>query len=99
MKKLGLRLVVILCVLLLVPYTEFEAYDFEANESYYSNLCSSLEAKDHKDECTAYQAYVNDKANQAQKDLNELRGELKDIKANILNLRQMSLNMKNKLNS
>ena len=86
MKKLGLRLVVILCVLLLVPYTEFEAYDFEANESYYSNLCSSLEAKDHKDECTAYQVYVNDKANQAQKDLNELRGELKDIKANILKL-------------
>ncbi len=86
MKKLILHVVLVLLVLTLVPYKEFNAIDFEANEAYYSNLCSSVEAKNHKDECSAYQAYVNEKANQAQDDLNDLRDQLKDIKSNILKL-------------
>lgn len=81
-----IRFIIVVLIITLVPYTEYQAYDFETNESYYSNLCSSIEAKDHKDECSAYQIYVNDKANQAQRDLNELRGQLKDIKSNILKL-------------
>lgn len=86
MKKVLLQIIVALLILTTVRYTEFNAYDFETNEAYYSNLCSSVEAKDHKDECSAYQAYVNDKANQAQTDLNDLREQLKDIKSNILKL-------------
>jgi len=86
MKKVFLQIIIALLILTTVQFTEFNAYDFEANEAYYSNLCSSVEAKDHKDECSAYQAYVNDKANQAQTDLNDLREQLKDIKSNILKL-------------
>ena len=86
MKKIIVRFFMVILILSLMPATEYKAYDFEANEEYYSNLCSSVEAKDHKDECSAYQEYVNDKANQAQADLNDLRDQLKDIKANILKL-------------
>jgi len=86
MKKVFIQLIVTLLILTALPYTEFNAYDFETNEAYYASLCSSVEAKDHKDECSAYQAYVNDKANQAQSDLNDLREQLKDIKSNILKL-------------
>ena len=86
MKKIVIRFLLVILVLSLMPYTEYKAYDFEANEEYYSNLCSSVEAKNHKEECSAYQAYVNDKANQAQSDLNDLRDQLKDLKANILKL-------------
>ncbi len=86
MKKFIIHLVIILIILSGVSYTEFNAIDFAAEEAYYANLCSSVEAKDHKDECSAYQAYVNEKANQAQRDLNDLRGQLKDIKSNILKL-------------
>jgi murein DD-endopeptidase MepM/ murein hydrolase activator NlpD len=86
MKRVVIHFFIILLILGSIPFVEFSAYDFEENEAYYSNLCSSVEAKDHKDECSAYQEYVNDKANQAQRDLNELRNQLKDLKTNILKL-------------
>jgi len=86
MKKFILQAIIAILVLTTIPYAEFNAYDFETNEAYYATLCSSTEAKNHKDECSAYQIYVNDKANQAQSDLNDLRNQLKDIKSNILKL-------------
>ncbi|MHB8096938.1 MAG: murein hydrolase activator EnvC family protein, partial [Erysipelotrichaceae bacterium] len=86
MKKNMIRFFMVILILSLMPMAKYKAYDFEANEEYYSNLCSSVEAKNHKDECSAYQEYVNDKANQAQSDLNDLRDQLKDLKANILKL-------------
>jgi len=39
MKKSVLQLIIVLLILTLVPFTEFKAIDFEANEDYYSNLC------------------------------------------------------------
>lgn len=86
MKKVLIRLILIGLILSSVTYIEFNAFEFDANEAYYSNLCSSVSAKDYTNECSAYQAYVNEKANAAQRDLNDLRGQLKDIKSNILKL-------------
>lgn len=86
MKRIVIRLILVVLIISGVPYTEFNAFEFEANEAYYANLCSSVEAKNYKDECSAYQAFVNEKANAAQRDLNDLRGQLKDIKSNILKL-------------
>lgn len=86
MKKIIIRLILVVLILSGIPYTEFNAYEFEANEAYYSNLCSSVDAINHKEECSAYQIFVNEKANQAQRDLNDLRDDLKDIKSNILKL-------------
>lgn len=82
MKKIAL---IVLSVILLftLPVSATTA-EFAANESYYSNLCASSDAINHKETCSAYQNHVNTKALSAASDLEALRQDLKDLKNNIL---------------
>lgn len=84
MKRLVIFLIVLVMVILNTSPRSFFAYDFANEEAYYANLCSSIEAINNKDACSAYQIYVNGKAQNAAKELTNLRNELKDVKSNIL---------------
>ena len=84
MKRLGIFLITFLMVVLNTSPLVFFAYDFAAEEGYYANLCSSIEAINNKEVCSAYQLYVNGKAQDASNELATLRNELKDVKSNIL---------------
>jgi peptidoglycan hydrolase CwlO-like protein len=84
MKKLNRFLILIALVLVAVVPAQATNYDFPNQEEYYANLCSSAQAVNYKEACTAYQNYINQKALDAASDLEALRQELKDIKNNIL---------------
>ncbi len=59
-------------------------YNFAQNEDYYSALCSSSAAARNVTACTAYQAYVNQKVKDAEKELKNLQADLKNLSGNIL---------------
>jgi len=84
MKKLNRFLILITLVLVAVVPAQATNYDFPNQEEYYANLCSSAQAVNYKEACTAYQNYINQKALDAASELETLRQELKDIKNNIL---------------
>jgi len=77
-------LLAIVFILASFQFASAQTPDFSLNEAEYATLCSSAQAKDNKELCAAYQQYVNQKALDAQKELQTLRDELKDIKSNIL---------------
>jgi peptidoglycan hydrolase CwlO-like protein len=81
-------LVIVYAVLFALAMSAVNAvdYDFENNEDYYAQLCSSAAAARNVVVCTAYQAYVNQKVKDAEKALKELEAELKDVKNNINSL-------------
>jgi peptidoglycan hydrolase CwlO-like protein len=81
-------LVIVYAVLFALAMSAVNAvdYDFENNEDYYAQLCSSAAAARNVVVCTAYQEYVNQKVKDAEKALKELEAELKDVKNNISSL-------------
>jgi peptidoglycan hydrolase CwlO-like protein len=81
-------LVIVYAVLFALAMSAVNAvdYDFENNEDYYAQLCSSAAAARNVVVCTAYQQYVNQKVKDAEKALKELEAELKDVKNNINSL-------------
>lgn len=59
-------------------------YDFNAgNETYYYNLCSSNVSSANRPVCLAFQQYINNKALNAQKQLEAIKSDMKNIAANI----------------
>ena len=66
MRRFGIFLIVLVMVVLNTSPRSFFAYDFVNEEAYYANLCSSIEAINNKDACSAYQIYVNGKAQMPQ---------------------------------
>ena len=81
-------LVIVYAVLFALAMSAVNAvdYDFENNEDYYAQLCSSAAAARNVVVCTAYQQYVNQKVKDAERALRELEAELKDVKNNINSL-------------
>ncbi len=77
--------VLILTCFLFLGFSNVRAvtYDFASNEVYYSNLCSSYDARNHRTECLAFQQYINNKALNAQKQLEAIQKDIKNISANI----------------
>ncbi len=59
-------------------------YNFAQNEDYYSALCSSSAAARNVAACTAYQEYVNQKVKNSEKELRDLKNDLKNLSGNIL---------------
>ncbi len=84
MRKPFTYLLSILFILSSFQFASAQNPDFSQNEAEYAALCSSAQAVDNKEMCAAYQQYVNQKALNAQQELQTLREELKDIKSNIL---------------
>ena len=84
MKLLSRLILGLLSVFMTLLSPQATTIDFATREEYYAELCSGPDARNFVTECKAYQQYVNQKAIDAQNELNTLREELKDIKANIL---------------
>jgi peptidoglycan hydrolase CwlO-like protein len=77
--------VLVLTFFLIFGFTGVKAdtYDFANNEAYYSALCSSSQASKNRTACLAFQQYVNQKAINAQKQLEAIQKDMKNISANI----------------
>jgi murein DD-endopeptidase MepM/ murein hydrolase activator NlpD len=59
-------------------------YSFNAgNEAYYYKLCSSNVSSSNRSVCLAFQQYINNKALNAQKQLDAIKKDMKNIAANI----------------
>lgn len=59
-------------------------YNFNAgNETYYYSLCSANVSSTNRPVCLAFQQYINNKAKNAQKQLEAIKKDMKNISANI----------------
>ncbi|MGB7595221.1 MAG: peptidoglycan DD-metalloendopeptidase family protein [Erysipelotrichaceae bacterium] len=81
--------VLILTCFLILGFSPVEninaaTYDFNpGNEAYYYNLCSSHVSAANRPVCLAFQQYINNKALNAQKQLEAIKKDMKNIAANI----------------
>lgn len=84
MKKNNKIIISLLSLFLLFNFTTIQANDFEANEDYYKQLCSNPEtAQKNNSTCLSFNAYLNEKIESANAQINQYKGEMNKHKDDI----------------
>jgi len=86
--KIFLTVIAVICIFSLTQkkttLAENKSNDFEENEEYYYDLCSSKNmTEDQVNTCTLFRNYLEDKQDRIDKQMDELLASINELKANI----------------
>lgn len=59
--KKCINVILVFALIGIQPIDAFSRKDYERDEGYYHELCSGAKARDHRDECTGFTEYINEK--------------------------------------
>ena len=78
-RKVIVSILTVTLSIFLLSANTINAANFEGNESYYNNFCSGPDANAsaaNKQLCSDYNAYLREKANQSESNIEEYKGQM-----------------------